>query len=346
MCHARYKIDAINYIVIGVLFLILFLIPAFFTRINGEISWKDVLKIWGDLRLLLLIFVINHWLLAPQLMLKKKYVLYFVSIISIIVALLYINHQVYHTEAVDQYVQILANRPTPIPPYAHVLMFSLLITSVDTGLLTLKKWNEDEARKHILEKNNAEMRLNILTNQVSPHFLMNTLNNLFGVIDENQEKAKSIVLKLSKLMRYMLYESEGNEVPLSREFDFIESYVQLMKMRFDDKVFIRLSIPQTYEEVRIPPLLFISFIENAFKYGVSYENRSIIEISFRIEKQRLIFYNYNNCYSSQNASSTRIGISNTVERLKLLYGPNYHIDIKAQQNTYKIMLSIPLYHEN
>jgi sensor histidine kinase YesM len=216
-----------------------------------------------------------------------------------------------------------------------------MIAGIDTGLLLMEKWHEYEEKKYILKKRNAEMRLDMLRSQISPHFLMNTLNNIYAFIDEDQNKAKAIVMKLSKIMRYMLYESGNRKVPLSKEFEFIESYVNLMKMRFDDKVIINFSLPEIYDDVNIPPLLFISFIENAFKYGVSYQNRSEIDISFKVLYNNLIFYNYNNCCSS-DLSSTGIGISNTLERLRLIYGDKFTIKIESQDNTYKVTLLIPL----
>jgi sensor histidine kinase YesM len=341
MNDAQRKIKSIDYIVIGFVFMIMFLMPVFFTRMNGEISWRHVIKLWTDMVLLFPVYIVNHWLLVPRLMFKKKYIYYAVSITMLIAGMTLLYYMFDNVWTGTKHMQSFINRPTPIPPYAHLLMYSMMIAGIDTGLMTMRKWHENEENKQILERRNAEMRLNILKSQVSPHFLMNTLNNLYAFIDEDPHKAKTIVMKLSKIMRYMLYESGSGKVPLSKEFEFVESYVNLMKMRFDDKVIINFSLPEVYDDVGIPPLLFISFIENAFKYGVSYEKRSTIDISFKILNNKLIFYNYNNCCSSAS-SGTGIGISNTLERLRLIYEDRYNIEIKSQDNTYTVTLLIPL----
>jgi sensor histidine kinase YesM len=332
----------IDFLIIGLVFAVLFLMPIFFTRIHGEISLRHVVKIWEDQILLVPVFAINHWLLAPRLMLRKKYVYYFISIIAFIAAMTVLYYLFDNVWTGAKHMQSFSDRPTPIPPYAHLLMYSLMIAGIDTGLLTNRKLHEDEERRHILEKRNAEMQLDLLSRQVSPHFLMNTLNNLYAIVGEDAEKAKGIVMKLSKMMRYMLYESGNGKVPLSREFEFIESYVALMRIRFDDMVVINFSLPPLYDDVEIAPMLFIAFVENAFKYGVSYEHKSVIDISFQIQDNMLVFRNYNNCYALSDTSGTGIGINNTVERLSIIYGDRYFIDIQSQDNTYKVKLSIPL----
>ena len=344
MGKKRKLTDYIEYLIIIFIFLILFGLPVLFTRVNGEISWLHVLKIWQDQILLIPVFAINHWLFAPKFLLRQKYIIYTISVLSFI-AICSVSYYYYDNAYKPQKpaVNIDQNKPSPIPPYAHLLMYALLIAGVDSGLLFSKKWYENEEKHHILEKQNSEMQLEMLRNQVSPHFLMNTLNNIYALIDLDSPKAKEAVIKLSKLMRYMIYENSSGKVLISKELEFIQSYIDLMKLRYEKDMIIELRLPEQYVDFEIPPLWFISFIENAFKHGTSLENNSKIVISFKIENKMLIF----DCFNKKNKSKSNFenngfGIESSISRLNLLYGEKHTISINSLENYYDVTLIIPV----
>jgi hypothetical protein len=325
-------------------FLILFLLPVLFTRVNDEISWIHVLKIWKDQSLLFVVFGLNHWLMAPKLMLRAKYGLYMLCIAGIIAvsSFSYYYYDNVLSASKAKFENTKSDKPTPIPPYAHLLMYSLLIVGVDSGLMFSKKWYENEEKQYILEKQNSEMQLEMLRYQVSPHFLMNTLNNIYALIDLDSYKAKEAVMKLSKLMRYMLYENENGKVLISKEFEFVQSYIDLMKLRFDKDMIIDLKLPEQCNNFEIPPLLFISFIENAFKHGCGNEQKCKIVISFSFEDKMLVF----NCFnlrmnSKTNADKGGLGIENTKNRLNMFYGDKYSLSISSPENFFDVTLKIP-----
>ena len=338
-------VQYVDYLIVGFIFLILFALPVLFTRVNGHISWIHVVKIWKDQTLLIPIFALNHWLLAPKLMLRQKYVSYLIILTLTIAAatiFYYLIDVAWNPNALAHSL-INSGRPTPIPPYAHLLMYSLLIVGVDTGLLFLKKWNENEEKQYMLEKENSEMQLEILRNQVSPHFLMNTLNNIYALIDLDSFKAREAVMKLSKLMRYMLYENGNAKVLISKEFEFVRSYIDLMKLRFENDMIIELKLPEQYDDFEIPPLLFISFIENAFKHGASNQKFSKIIVSFSFDNNFLVF----NCFNKKNvvksiSENKGVGIENSISRLNMLYGENHSISINSAVNYYDVTLKIPI----
>jgi len=329
----------------GFIFLILFVLPVLFTRVDDEISWLHVTKIWRDQFLLFPIFIINHWILVPRILLRRKYSTYLLCL-AFLIALCTYSYYYYDAHLFKRSIPTTPTdnkRPTPIPPYALLLMDSLLIVGVDTGLLFSKKWHENEEKKHILEKKNAEMQLDILRNQISPHFFMNTLNNIYALIDCDTPKAKQAVMKLSKLMRYMLYDNENGKVKLSKEFEFIKSYIDLMKLRFADEMTVYLLIPDNYKDVEIPPMLFISYIENAFKYGASYQIESFINIVFEISDKKLLFTCSNTKHIDRNRiSDGGLGMRNSENRLKLLFGNNYNLDINSTEKVFNVSLEIPV----
>lgn len=338
----------IDLLIIGFIFLVLFLLPVLFVRIGDEISWKHVFKIWKDNALIIPIFALNHWLLMPKLLDKKKYLLYFITIFSLIAIAVFAY---YHYENYTLRERLLqpdfnkvaeAKRPSPIPPYATLLMYSILIVGVDLGMFFSKKWQQISAQKIDLERRNTMMELEILKNQVNPHFFMNTLNNIYGLMDKDADKAKKAIIKLSKLMRYLLYENSDSKVPLSKEFEFLKSYTELMQLRFTDQIDYHFTIPEHFEDVKIPPLLFVSYIENAFKYGISYANPSKIEIDFTIKNNVLTFLCFNTIHKENQDKSGGLGLANSKNRFDLIYGDRYNLNIVRANQFFKVLLEIPL----
>ena len=234
-------------------------------------------------------------------------------------------------------------QPRPVPPFANFLIFSFLVVGFDTGLRSGLRWIGVENEKVRLEKENVSNQLALLKTQVSPHFFMNTLNNIHALVDTNTDEAKEAIIKLSKMMRYLLYETETEKTTLKKEVEFLESYINLMKLRFSEKVKIIFNLPGAIPDAAIPPFLFISFIENAFKHGISYKNESFIAIDLILGKDRLLFAVRNSkADNSESKEFSGIGIENTRKRLDLLYGDEYHLEIIENEELFTVNLSIPL----
>ena len=172
---------------------------------------------------------------------------------------------------------------------------------------------------------------------------MNTLNNIHSLVDSNTEEAKEAIIKLSRMMRYLLYETETEKTTLKKEVEFLESYINLMKLRFNERVRISLNLPTVIPDISIPPFLFISFIENAFKHGVSYKNESFITIDLIPGKDRLLFVAKNSKTEKPRMDEfSGIGIENSRKRLDLLYGDKYHLDIIDSEELFTVNLSVPV----
>ena len=182
--------------------------------------------------------------------------------------------------------------------------------------------------------------LEYLKHQVNPHFLMNTLNNVHALIDIDAEQAKHSIIELSKIMRYVLYDTSGQTVSLSRELQFTNNYIALMSIRYDDSVDIKLNVQPNIPEVKIPPLLIQPFIENAFKHGISSLKSSFIHINLSIDNNYLICHVENsNNYKKENSGG--IGLENIKKRLQLLYSNRYSLDIKVDDQIHSVILKIP-----
>ena len=276
----------------------------------GEL--KNVILETGMLVLpFFVLFLIHNFLLVPQLFLKKYYVRYMLAVIFTIgILFLYMPGWL---EALH-----------PQPP-----------------LHFLKSLRDDEMLKD-LERQRLESELQYLKYQLNPHFFMNTLNNIYALVDLNTEQAKKTIIELSKLMRYVLYEANKNQISLEHEIQFLENYIALMNLRYIDNLNIRTEFPVVVPCVQIPPLLFISLLENAFKHGVSYQEPSFIEVRIELADEGVIF----NCKNSKHTHAHKdayhgIGIDNIKKRLHLLYGNNYTFTTNESENCFEVLLIIP-----
>ena len=234
--------------------------------------------------------------------------------------------------------------PPPIVGERDILAIVMLILMFGANLGIKGYYNSREDRRRLaaLEKKNLEQQLEYLRYQINPHFFMNTLNNIHALVDIDPEKAKDTILELSKMMRFVLYEGNKQGVPLSRELDFIRHYIALMQLRYTDKVRITLDLPQEVPDSQIQPLILITFIENAFKHGVSYQRDSFIEVQMAVEGDELRFMCRNSKADVSNEQKGGVGLVNVRKRLDLLYGNNYALRINDVADIYTVELTLPL----
>jgi LytS/YehU family sensor histidine kinase len=218
----------------------------------------------------------------------------------------------------------------------------LLMFGANLGIKNYIRSRDDRKRLVELEKQNLEQQLEYLRYQINPHFFMNTLNNIHALVDFDPAKAQDTIVELSKMMRFVLYEGNKQSVPLSRELDFIRHYVTLMQLRYTDKVKITLDLPQETPERQIPPLVLITFIENAFKHGVSYQRESFIEVTVMVENETLRFSCHNSKADRPNEEKGGVGLANVRRRLDLIYGEKYRLSIKDKPDAYHVELYLPL----
>ena len=194
-----------------------------------------------------------------------------------------------------------------------------------------------------MEKEKLNSELAFLKNQISPHFFFNTLNNIYSQIGINGSTAQESVLKLSKLMRYLLYESENGETLMSHEIDFMTNYIDLMKLRLSPRVELQIDFPKEFSDFSIAPLLFIPFIENAFKHGISYRDRSFIHIQMKIENDKISFSSENSIGKSSqkvDLQHSGIGLENVQKRLGLLFPGKHELIVNQDEAIFRVELFI------
>ena len=221
------------------------------------------------------------------------------------------------------------------------IMFTLML-GMNLGIKFYFRQRKDQERMALLERENLEQQLEYLKYQINPHFLMNTLNNIHALVDIDPEQAKETIVELSKIMRFVLYEGSKQKVPLRQELLFLDNYINLMKMRITDNVALNVDMPDMLPDSDIPPLMLITFIENAFKHGVSYQQPSFIDINVSIHDNRLLFTCRNSKIPHGQDQHGGVGLKNVMRRLELIYGSDYTLDFDDAPDCYSVKLEIPL----
>jgi LytS/YehU family sensor histidine kinase len=307
-----------------------------------------------------IIFYVNYLWLVPRFYFKQKKIIYFFSA-AVVIAVLYfffimINEQYFHNaerekQIAEAFEKLMKDKVIPKPPMKQLqlyyfLLISVIVTGFSIGLRVIEQHTASEKRQKELEKEKLNSELAFLKNQVSPHFFFNTLNNIYSLIEINTKDAQEAVLKLSKLMRYLLYESEHGKTSLGKEISFMTHYIDLMKLRLSQKVELKIDLPQTEINLEIPPLLFIPFIENAFKHGISYREKSFIHISLNIENYKIHFSCINSLgqpvEKNTDENHSGIGLENVKKRLNLLFPDKHTLSIDKSDSAYKVLLEIEI----
>jgi LytS/YehU family sensor histidine kinase len=224
----------------------------------------------------------------------------------------------------------------------------LLYVSLALGYGFTRSWVVNEKKKQELVQEKLSAELNFLKTQLSPHFLFNVLNMAYSSASrKGDEQTADIIEKLSVMMRYMIYDSNVETVEVQREIDFIRNYINLQKMRFSNDIPVKVSftIDGHFEGFRIAPLILISFIENAFKYGVKLEQESEIKLSLNFQNGEMEFVAQNQIFRNRQSvddKNSGIGIKNTKKRLAILYPNKHRLSIDDNGNVYTVRLLLTL----
>lgn len=362
-------------IFISLFWVLLFISPLLFQWINkATINWSVIFNVWVDYLPLLIIFIINRGILIPKVLFKSRLTLYLVFVVLLIsftvLGTVSIRSQLNPQRTAPKHEAALLQfsnsnnasnqrnqreqrdrrnfrkqepQKADTPPYINLILLSILLVGFDTGMKISVNWAHTSQQKAEIEKENIKNELAFLRNQINPHFLMNTLNNIHSLVDFDTKTAKSSIAKLSVLMRYVLYESSEKPTTLVKEINFIESYIKLMELRYSEEVEIKFERPIDIPNTSIHPLLFTNILENAFKYGISPDEKSFVHISLLIHENEIEFSTLNSLHQKQDEiEQSGIGIKNTEKRLKLLYNNNYTFAYNENENVYRSTIKIPI----
>jgi LytS/YehU family sensor histidine kinase len=328
----------------------------------NPLSWKVTLptEFWirqGFLLVILVfVFYFNVHFLVPRFLFKKgKIWIFLASALFITILFMVVLQQIEIWLNLPELMHRAFRPNTPYVPRKHGFftdMFSMLIIFLSLGISTsvaaVKKWHSDETLRSELEEERISSELSYLKAQINPHFFFNTLNNIYALTSIDIERARMALHKLSRMMRYVLYETEKDRTLLSREIDFIRDFTSLMKLRISEKVQVDLDIQENFSDTFIAPMLLLPFIENCYKHGISSQQASRISVSLKLNNHLLHLQTVNKIVPSNisnlEAQTSGIGLVNTKRRLSLIYEGRYELNIDDlnPENEYRVDLKINL----
>lgn len=305
----------------------------------------------------ILLFYFNFFYLVPELLLQKKYFNYFLIVLIIIafftsIRMLYFKpdfHEMMSTPKLfdatgkEFHFDKKGFRKEPGLLKIAPSFFYFLIVTISGIIKTLSEYNNNLQNKLLAETQRTTTELIYLRKQTNPHFLFNSLNSIYSLAYKKSDLVPDAIITLSELMRYMLYETDNKTVLLEKEINYIKNYIELQKLRLNNIEDIIINIHGETKNKFIEPLLLISFIENAFKYGTDYKGKAHVKIKINIEQNILDFWVENKVEKYvTDPDNSGIGMNNIESRLKLLYPDAHRLSITKKGDWYCVHLNLKL----
>ncbi len=330
---------------------VVYLIPIMNSQLMAEthLNLYNVVVAWIKITPYLLLFTFHNLLLAKLIIYKRHYIIYLLTGVVLLFttfALVEYYEMNIAPELVlsgdTEYIQPRHASLTDLAWYWNILLGAFMFAA-NIGIKILYKSMQDDEDMEVLKRQTIQAEMDYLKYQINPHFFMNTLNNIHALIDIDAQIAQKCVIELSSMMRYVVYDSGTENISMKKDIEFLENYIELMRIRYVQEVDIRFNYPKTLSgRVAIPPLIFIVFVENAFKHGVSYNKPSYIYIDITCENGHATARFENSVYWHKREHKGGIGLDNVRKRLELIYGSNYTLDIdNSNPDKYVVTLTIP-----
>ena len=347
------KNRTIEIIIHSLIWSVFFIFLIFFSPVPREIvSIELILKSSGTfLFFFALIFYINYFILIEKLIFNKKIILFIIINILLIAVCALLNDSMrmpFHEPPHDPHFPPMEGGEM-MKPNRNMMNFMMAVPYILSVVMSVavkitQGWYKAETERKEAENKNLEAELMHLRYQIQPHFFFNSLNNIYSLIASSPEKAQEAVHSLSKLMRYLLYETGHEKVELSQEIIFLKKYIELMELRLTDKTKVTAKFPIVPANYKVAPLLFIPLIENAYKHGVSATQPSFIFFEMTTNSNKLYFLAENSNFPKVDSdkSDSGIGLENLEKRLTLLYKGNYEFKKEVIDGVFRARLIIEI----
>jgi len=326
------------------------------------------MQVWFQLSCYVIIFYSGYLWLTPRLFFSGKKLLFFLAsglLILVFTTFLWLllsqfnpvftgSHKPFMPPpdpVRDRMMKEFRSLPPPdrIPaplrnwPLFNFLLTSGMVTGLSLGLRLSEKLSRNEKMRKEAEKDKLHSELSILKHQINPHFLFNTLNSIYSLALVKSDLTAEAVMKLSDMMRYVIQDVEHETVPLERELEYMGHYVEFQKIRLNEKAVVRVSIAGDPTPYQIPPMILVPFIENAFKYGTSSHEKSVITIVITITAGKLAFGVTNQVFAGrENTETFGIGLQNTRQRLNLMYPGKHRLVLTNDGKVFMANLEITM----
>ena len=292
----------------------------------------------------MLLVYINIYFFVPKFIINKKFKSYILCLFLTLCAFYVVRTELIYL-LINENVWPESDTPQKAYSFNHIVVV-FLIGIYEVALVTAIKltadWISERKRVEQLQEIQLRTELNFLKSQIQPHFFFNTLNNLYALTLEKSDVAPSVVLKLSDIMQYVLYEASEPKIRLYNEINYIQSYIDLERLRYGDRIETNTEIIGDINEIEVPSLLFSPFIENCFKHGVNEDGE--VFISFENVDDKYLIFKVKNSFEELNKTPKKqgIGVKNVLRRLELLFKNDYKYTTTIKDNTYNVELKIPI----
>jgi two-component system LytT family sensor kinase len=310
---------------------------------NSKMTAHNLLILFGIYGLInISLFYLNYLVLIPRFLNRKHYAIYAATVLLVVIVYGFAK---YGVGLIFPNEVLLRSKNELIafwPYFVSTVITSAMFIFLSIVLKFSIDWFLNERVQRDLENQRLSAELAFLKSQINPHFLFNSLNSIYSLAYQGSQNTPGAILKLSEIMRYMLYESNDNKVALEKELQYLQNYIDLQNIRFGDKALIDFKIEGEVTDQRIVPLLLIAFIENAFKHGITSDADSAIKLLIRVDDKHLYFFIENKKHNNNRDAAGGIGLGNVKRRLDLLYPRKYNLEIRNEIDTYTCELSLVL----
>lgn len=338
----QFNEDSIKVILQGLAWTLLFVILVLTDRSTLPLRFTMLVEAISVLFYVALVYF-NLRYLIPNFLSEKNFLKYCVFLVLSVLVITPIKLLVLY----EMFTQYPEAQPTILSNQNWYFLANFIVAGGSTIIKIITDWLAYQRDTQDLQTQTMQSELRFLKSQINPHFLFNTLNNLYALTLKKSDKAPEIVIKLSEMMRYMLYECNEKRVPLDKEVHYLENYLDLEKLRKGQMVDIGFEVNGRIGQQTIAPLIFIPFVENSFKHGANnHIKKGFVNIKLDIDNQNIVFFIENSKVDSLPAQTHKrsggIGLVNVKRRLDLLYPKKYKLDIKDNPNTYAVRLRLDL----
>lgn len=294
---------------------------------------------WIPMVFSVVLFYTNYLWLVERFLFRKRFLWFFIINFAAIVTSVFLAELIRNTFFVWE-----GHKPPRQFIISGMVFSFVFVISISLAIRTTARWFKLDTERRALENENLRSELNNLKMQLNPHFFFNTLNNIYSLIQLSPDRAMEAVHGLARLMRYHLYETNAEKVPVAGEVDFMKSYVSLMQLRTNANVQVDQAFQFEHGDDEVAPLLFVPLLENAFKHGVSSDQPSLIRIHLE-EKQHVLSLVVENSLLSSSGSgddNKGIGLDNLQKRLQLIYPNRHRFESGREGDVFRVKLVIQL----
>lgn len=339
-------LNVILWIIVGMLIYYFTLSPH---PLEGKIRAIKIMLV------LLGVYYLNYYYILPKYLFKRRFVAYG-AVLCLMLLLVYafnygVESELYHRFYLQQYQHSQADLLHQHPPrtaffinFGTILM-SIVSIAVSTSIRGTQAWFKKENELKEIENKKLSAELSYLKAQINPHFFFNTLNGIYALARKKSDQTPEVIMMLSTMMRYIIYEASAPQVKLKKELEHIANFLEMQKLRLSDSVKINFNVLGSPANLMIEPLLFSALVENAFKHGIDNTQKSSIEVKMQIQPDEIHFYVFNPMVAKKSQDGSEddgIGIHNVKKRLDLLYPGRHTIEVIEEDTQYKVELILTI----